>query len=279
MQNEELQRAQAVAEEASKRYGDLFDFSPVAYFVWDHEGRILEVNLRGSALLGLNRNMVVHKLFSQFVAIEDRARFADFCHRVSRADTMETCEVKILKDGQAIDVLVEGIATQDRQGQERLCRAAVIDISRQKRADESATADAGAVSTTPSPTAPASPPAVAVFDPGLALKRCLNKRDLLQQMIEFFFKDADSFLPQIRAALQKGDLVDVGQLGHRLKGTIAHIGAEAARNAAERVERLLRHAERAEAEDAVRAFERECEVLRAALTEYQATTSLMQGDQ
>ena len=56
-------------------------------------------------------------------------------------DTKQTCEVKILKDGQAVDVLVEGIAAQDRQGQERLCRAAVIDISQQKRADELAAAN------------------------------------------------------------------------------------------------------------------------------------------
>ena len=46
----------------------------------------------------------------------------------------------------------------------------------------------------------------------------------------------------MRAALQKGDLVEVGRLGHRLKGTIAHIGAEAAREAAERVERFMLHA-------------------------------------
>ena len=99
-------------------------------------------------------------------------------------------------------------------------------------------------------------------------------------MIAFFFKDADTFLPQMRAALQKGDLAEVGRLGHRLKGTVAHLGAEAAREAALRVERFLLHAgEQAEAEEAVRAFERECEVLRAALTEYQATTSPMQGGQ
>ena len=93
-------------------------------------------------------------------------------------------------------------------------------------------------------------------------------------MISFFFKDADNFLPQMRAALQKGDLAEVGRLGHRLKGTVAHVGAEAAREAALRVERFMLYAgEQTEAEEAVRAFERECEVLRAALTEYQATTS------
>ena len=38
-------------------------------------------------------------------------------------------------------VLVEGIAAQDRQGQGRRCRAAVIDVTQQKRADELAAAN------------------------------------------------------------------------------------------------------------------------------------------
>ncbi len=141
MQNEELQRAQAAAREASERYGDLFDFAPVACFLWDHEGRILEVNLAGAALLGLDRGMVVHKRFGQFVVAEDRARFAEFCHQVMLADAKQACEVKILRDGQVVDALVEGVAAQDRQGQGKLCRAAVIDISQQKRADELAKAN------------------------------------------------------------------------------------------------------------------------------------------
>ena len=61
MQNEELQRAQAAAEEASEKYHDLFDFAPVGYFLWDAEGQILEVNLAGAALLGLDRNAAIHK--------------------------------------------------------------------------------------------------------------------------------------------------------------------------------------------------------------------------
>ena len=135
MQNEELQRSHGVAQEASEKYCDLFDFAPVGYFLWDHEGRILEVNLAGAALLGLNRNMVVQKRFGQYVAVADRAGFADFCRRVSLADTRQTCEVQLLRDGQPVYALVEGIAAQDRRGQGRLCRAALIDITQQKRAD------------------------------------------------------------------------------------------------------------------------------------------------
>ena len=141
MQNDELQRAQAAAEEASERYGDLFDFAPVAYFLWDHEGRILEVNLAGGALLSRDRGMVVYKRFEQFVAAEYRAGFADFLARVLATDAKQTCEVKLLKDGQTINALVEGIAAQVRPGQEKVCRAAVIDVSQQKRANELAAAN------------------------------------------------------------------------------------------------------------------------------------------
>ena len=137
-----------------------------------------------------------------------------------------------------------------------------------------AATDTGPALMTSSEAEPVRPPAATVFNLELALKQCLNKPDLLQQMIAFFFKDADDFLPQIRAALEKGDLVEVGRLGHRLKGTVTHVAAKATIEAASRLERFLLHAgEQAEAEEAVRAFERECEFLKAALAEYQATTS------
>jgi CheY-like chemotaxis protein len=120
----------------------------------------------------------------------------------------------------------------------------------------------------------------AVFDPQLAIKRCFNKPDMLRQMIEFFFKDSDDSLVQIRTALEKGDLEEVGRLGHRLKGTLVYLGAETAKEAATHVERfLLQAGEQAEAEEAVRAFERECEVLKAVLTAYQAATVPMQSGQ
>ncbi len=141
MQNEELQRAQAAAQEASEKYGDLFDFAPVGYFLWDHDGRIMEVNLAGAALLGLDRSAAAHKRFGQFVAPECRPALAAFLKRVLAGDAKQTCQVKLLRDGPPLDVLVEGIAAHDRQGPGSLCRAAVIDITPQKRADELADAN------------------------------------------------------------------------------------------------------------------------------------------
>jgi len=140
MQNEEPQRARALADEASEKYHDLFDFAPVGYFLWDREGRILEVNMAGAALLGLGRGAVVNKPFGQFLATEHRATFAEFCQRVLATEEKQTCEVKFPHNGQVIYALVEGIAARDHQGQRVLCRAAVVDITERKRAGELAAA-------------------------------------------------------------------------------------------------------------------------------------------
>ncbi len=129
MQNEELLRAHVALQEVSDKYHDLFDFAPIGYFRLDGQGRILEVNLAGAALLGLDRNALIQKRFGQFVAMENRPAFADFCKRVLTTDTRETCEVKLVKDGQTVYALVEGIAAPDHQGAGKLCRAAVIDIT------------------------------------------------------------------------------------------------------------------------------------------------------
>ena len=44
---------------ALEKYHDLFDFAPVGYFLWDAKGHILEVNLVGAILLGLNRETLI----------------------------------------------------------------------------------------------------------------------------------------------------------------------------------------------------------------------------
>jgi PAS domain S-box-containing protein len=140
MQNEELQRARQAAQEASEKYGNLFDFAPVAYFLWDHEARIAEVNLAGAALLGLDRRDVIQKRFGQFLARTSRPAFADFCKLALTTGARQTCEVKLLRAGGTVHALVEAIAANDSGDAGRFCRAAVIDISQQKRADELADA-------------------------------------------------------------------------------------------------------------------------------------------
>ena len=114
----------------------------------------------------------------------------------------------------------------------------------------------------PRPQAP-----VPVFDPEEALARCFNSQDMVREMIQCFFDEVDNLFPQMRAALEKGDLVEVGRLGHRMKGTVVYLGAEPAKEAALRVERFCKSSggTPSEAEEAVNALEHECIALKAAL--------------
>jgi PAS domain S-box-containing protein len=134
MQNEELLLSQAATQEISDKYADLFDFAPSGHFLWDQQGKILELNLAGAILLGLERSAAIKKRFAQFVALEDRPAFADFCKKVMQAKTKQSCEIKLLIDVKPIDVLIEAIAGQYLKGEGTLCRAAVIDISDRKQA-------------------------------------------------------------------------------------------------------------------------------------------------
>jgi CheY-like chemotaxis protein len=61
-----------------------------------------------------------------------------------------------------------------------------------------------------------SPEATAViFNFQEALSRCLNSGDMVRQMVQFFIDDVDNLFPEMREALEKGDLVEVGHEGNR----------------------------------------------------------------
>ncbi len=132
--------------------------------------------------------------------------------------------------------------------------------TRRQEAEERAARAAEPPETSPQRTA-------VVFDPEDAVARCFNSRDMLGKMIECFFDEVNDLFPRMRAALGSGNLVEVGRLGHRIKGTVAYLGAEPAREAALRVERFCtsRGGTALEAEQAVSALEHECQVLKAAL--------------
>ena len=192
-------------------------------------------------------------------------------------DGKQTCEVEVLKDSQAVDALVEGIVTRDHPGHERLCRAAVIDVSQRNLADEPAAANASPEGHTPVTTTSAE---TVVFDPELALERCGGSQDMVREMIRCFVIDVDNLFPQMRAALGTRNLAEVGRLGHRMKGTVVYLAAQSAEDAAMRVERFCKSSGGApsDADQAVNALEYECIVLIAALSQHPRAADAKQSD-
>jgi PAS domain S-box-containing protein len=137
MQNEELRRAAAQAQNNVEKYTELFDFAPLGYFQLTQDGVIREANLAGAALLGLDRSRVVSRRFGLWVAPACLQTFATFCETVLAADTKQTCEIQLLREGQEVrDVQVEGLAAPDQAGLEKTLRLAALDITGRKRAEE-----------------------------------------------------------------------------------------------------------------------------------------------
>ena len=120
----------------------------------------------------------------------------------------------------------------------------------------------------------------AVFNPEEALSRCFNSRDMVREMVQCFLDEVENLFPQMRAALEKGDLMEVGRLGHRMKGTVVYLGAQPAKEVALRVERFCKCSggTPSEAEEAINALEHECIVLKAALSGHPLAADSTQGN-
>lgn len=108
-------------------------------------------------------------------------------------------------------------------------------------------------------------PQAAVFDLDAALNMCFGRSELLQDMVGYLFDEADSLLEQDRSALAAGDAEEAGRAAHRLKGSVAYLGAPPALDAIRRVELVAKSGELAAAPAAVEELHDQVERLKQAL--------------
>ncbi|MFP4144242.1 MAG: ATP-binding protein [Phycisphaeraceae bacterium] len=67
-------RIQRQLERARDRYAELYDFAPLAQLTLDEYGRIREINLAGTELLGVDRDHALHTPLIRRVAADDHGR-------------------------------------------------------------------------------------------------------------------------------------------------------------------------------------------------------------
>jgi PAS domain S-box-containing protein len=137
MQNDELRNAQIEIEDSRTKYVELYDFAPVGYFTLDSKGMIVEANLAGATMLGIDRSLLLRNFFHQFVLPEFRDLFHYHFEKALSADTKESCELKLIKkDGTAFYASLESITARDDQGNPTHCRVVISDITERKKAEE-----------------------------------------------------------------------------------------------------------------------------------------------
>ncbi len=151
MQQEELLQSREELEEGLERLTELYDFAPLAYLALARDGTILQVNLTGTKLLGVERSRLVQDRFGRFIRTEDLADFTALLDRVFSSNAPVSCEVMLRNDetspysslaehahllhtAAVHNRIVRIDAVVSNDGQE--CRTIVLDISRQKQVEQ-----------------------------------------------------------------------------------------------------------------------------------------------
>jgi len=117
----------------------------------------------------------------------------------------------------------------------------------------------------PPEMAPASAPCATVFDQQAALARVQGDREMLQEIARLFFVATPELLATIRESIARGDSQALARAAHSVKGTVDSFGAQAAREAALRLEVMGRGGDLTQAAPACAELEQEVAHLGRAL--------------
>jgi PAS domain S-box-containing protein len=135
-QNEELRQVRQELTRSRDTYADLYDFAPVGYFTIDHSMGIVEANLTGALLLGIERDRLMSQPLTRFMVPEDQDVF--YLHRaqLDGQHKSQTCEVRLQRsDGSLLPVQLESKLFQQPDGTPYY-RIVLIDISARVEAEE-----------------------------------------------------------------------------------------------------------------------------------------------
>ena len=133
LQNEELQIAKRTADEAREKYTELYDFAPSGYFTLSKQSDIIELNIRGSQMIGKDRVYLINKKFSLFVSDDTKPILYIFLEKIFQYKTRQTCEVKLLaEDAPPMVVQLTGLFTEN----EERCLLSAVDITARRNTED-----------------------------------------------------------------------------------------------------------------------------------------------
>ena len=131
-QNEDLIQSQQGLDRITARYKDIFENSPVGYFILDDAFSIEDCNRIGSKMLGVWGRKTP---FLNFVAKDSRQLLFDHFNKIQKS-RQASGELRMISDGLAeFPAIVESVLLGDVWGEGWRCLTTVVDISDLKRAE------------------------------------------------------------------------------------------------------------------------------------------------
>jgi PAS domain S-box-containing protein len=133
-QIEQLHQTKDEFESSRNKYVELYEFAPIGYFTLDAQGRIRELNVVGEQMLGIDRQLLIHKPFASFIADGGRAIFSRHLERVLQRKGIQSCEIEIIRnDGTAICAHFQSIVVDPAENKNESILSTVVDITDHKR--------------------------------------------------------------------------------------------------------------------------------------------------
>jgi PAS domain S-box-containing protein len=137
LQNSELQEASDKVEALLETYTDLYDFAPVGYLSVDELGRILEVNLTGAALLGVERSRLVNHGLQGFMDSPSWGTFLNFLKTVHSDHAKHICELPLRNErGILFWADLQAASVDSLRDGRKWCRMAISDLTALKHEQE-----------------------------------------------------------------------------------------------------------------------------------------------
>ncbi|MFA6149028.1 MAG: response regulator [bacterium] len=134
---DELRRAQQELEALRIKYFDLYDMAPVGYFTVSGKGLILEANLRGADLLGVERKRLIRQPLARYIVPEDQDLYYLHRKRLSESGARQEFEIRMCRqDGSPFFARLEMGAERDGENGPPVCRTTVSDITAHKKLEE-----------------------------------------------------------------------------------------------------------------------------------------------
>lgn len=131
-----MRDAQLELEESRDHYIDFYDFAPVGYLTLSDTGLIVDVNLTGAALLGMERHQLLGQHLAHFVAPEDGERWHRHFIEVLIHDGKLECELAFKRRDDSGFVAHLDSLRLVKPGKEPVVRVVLSDITDRKRQDE-----------------------------------------------------------------------------------------------------------------------------------------------
>lgn len=134
-QNEELRQAHQALAEAGRRFQDLFDFAPIAYFLLDSSGAIEEVNFTACKMLAEKRSALIQRPMRLYLPVESRAAFDLFLANARSSQLAGSLELSLCDRNHACTPVQFTLAVDRVNGNPHF-RLAAVDISERQKAEE-----------------------------------------------------------------------------------------------------------------------------------------------